>query len=431
MNFLSLPVGTVLTLLQLLALSVSAAPVEPSGALAIPLARHYVGTAPLVARDGEKKPDLAWLKSQENHLRGKIHNQLSNFEKNTGKVLAGFDKKEKRESNLAKRAVAEESLTAEQGGSYWQGAITIGTPAQSFLMDFDTGSSDLWVPGSSGGTGNKYTPSASSTSKDQGRTFSISYGDGSTTSGEVYTDTVTVAGLTAKSQAVGYATTASSTTGATFDGLVGMAYQSLSTERAPPLFSTLYSQGAVSSGLFAFKLTASGAELSLGGLDANAYTGAVTYTPVTQQGYWQVAMGSANVGGSAKVSNRQAIIDTGTTLIYASSTDGKAFYAGFPSNYPLSSFGYTGYDGYYAIPCTGSTAISLTFAGRSFSIPYASFVNQGYVGTKGSTRYCLASLIASDSMGLGSTWLVGDAFLSNVYSVYDLANNRVGFATLR
>jgi hypothetical protein len=42
-----------------------------------------------------------------------------------------------------------------------------------------------------------------------------------------------------------------------------------------------------------------------------------------------------------------------------------------------------------------------------------------------------ASLIASDSMGLGSTWLVGDAFLSNVYSVYDLANNRVGFAALR
>lgn len=51
--------------------------------------------------------------------------------------------------------------------------------------------------------------------------------------------------------------------------------------------------------------------MSLGTLDTNAYTGSVVYTPVTQQGYWQVAMGSANVGGSAKVSNRQAIIDTG------------------------------------------------------------------------------------------------------------------------
>jgi hypothetical protein len=148
MNFLSLPSGTAFALLQLLALSSFAAPVdvqESAAPAVISLKRHYVGTPPLVARDGEAKPDLSWLKSQENHLRGKIHSQLSNFEKNTGKTLIGFDDKETRKANLGKRATGEEVLTAEQGGSYWQGSISVGTPAQSFLMDFDT-VSPLKVP---------------------------------------------------------------------------------------------------------------------------------------------------------------------------------------------------------------------------------------------------------------------------------------------
>ena len=66
-------------------------------------------------------------------------------------------------------------------------------------MDFDTGSSDLFLPGSDCGSTcdghTLYNPSASSTSVDIGQTFELEYGDGSTVSGEQYTDTVTLAGF--------------------------------------------------------------------------------------------------------------------------------------------------------------------------------------------------------------------------------------------
>ena len=69
-------------------------------------------------------------------------------------------------------------------------------------MDFDTGGSDLFVLSTTCGetcAGHKlYNPSASSTSKDLGKTFSLTYGDGSTVQGKQYTDVVSIVGLTVR-----------------------------------------------------------------------------------------------------------------------------------------------------------------------------------------------------------------------------------------
>ena len=66
-------------------------------------------------------------------------------------------------------------------------------------VDFDTGSSDLFVPGaacdSSCAGHKKYIPASSSTSKNLGKTFNITFGDNSTVSGQQWTDTVTIVGL--------------------------------------------------------------------------------------------------------------------------------------------------------------------------------------------------------------------------------------------
>lgn len=88
-------------------------------------------------------------------------------------------------------------------------------------------------------------------------------------------------------------------------------------------------------------------------------------------------------------------------MIYSSAADASTFYKGIPNSKPLSSFGYDAnqYAGYYAVPCSGSTSLSLTFGNRAFPISYSSFTSQGYVGSSGGKQYCLGALIGNGSVG--------------------------------
>ena len=106
-------------------------------------------------------------------------------------------------------------LTDEEQDTEWLGTISIGTPPQSFLIDFDTGSSDLWVPSSKCNVStcqpkHQYDAASSNTSKLQSGTFSIQYGDGSTAQGNIYRDTVNISGVKATGQFFAAATNISS-----------------------------------------------------------------------------------------------------------------------------------------------------------------------------------------------------------------------------
>lgn len=130
------------------------------------------------------------------HVYSKYQRALRNLQNNTGSLPKDFELKPLREvpTNVQKRATGSVALTDEDDDEEWAGNISIGTPAQKFVIDFDTGSSDLWVPSSSCTSStckkkDRYTASSSSTSSKKSGTFSIEYGDGSTVSGPVYTDT--------------------------------------------------------------------------------------------------------------------------------------------------------------------------------------------------------------------------------------------------
>jgi hypothetical protein len=100
-----------------------------------------------------------------------------------------------------------------QNDSLYLSPVQIGSPPQTLNLDFDSGSSDLWVwsdklsstiQSAGSASGHTIFNSAKSTTfkSVSGSTWQISYGDGSSASGEVGTDLVQLGGVSASSHQV-------------------------------------------------------------------------------------------------------------------------------------------------------------------------------------------------------------------------------------
>jgi cathepsin D len=201
-------------------------------------------------------------------------------------------------------------------------------------------------------------------------------------------------------------------------GLMGMGFQSISEYNAPPVIQTLVETGMTTEPVFAFKLSDSGAELTIRGTNNALYTGGFTVVPVTQEGYWQVDMDAVSVGTTKALGTTSAIIDSGTTLIVAPTADAAKFYQSVPGS---ASVG----DGYYTYPCNSPPSVSLAFGGRKFAISPDTF-SLGQVSA-GSSQ-CVGGVVGED---VGADfWIVGDVFMRNVYTKFDMGKSKVAFAEL-
>ncbi|KAJ7337667.1 acid protease [Mycena albidolilacea] len=335
------------------------------------------------------------------------------------------------EARMQQRAVKRQSetLTDEEDDLEWAGTISVGTPAQKFLIDFDTGSSDLWIPSSSCTSStcsskSKYKATSSSTGVKKSGTFSIEYGDQSTVSGPIYTDTVTVAKIPVTKQYFSPVTTLSASfADDPIDGILGLAFPAISNLNQNPFFVNADAAGVVDANQFSFYLASSGSELYLGGTNDDLYTGDIEFNSVDSSGgFWQATGGKALVDSATTVSGIETIIDSGTTLIYGPPADVKKIFAKV-----TGSKVYDSKNGYYSYPCATPPTISFNWGGQNWAISAAN-LNLGQTAT--GSKDCVASIAAQD-LGLGSNvFLLGDAFMKNVYTVFDFDQEAVGFAEL-
>ena len=233
------------------------------------------------------------------------------------------------------------AATPESGDVEYLAPVDIG--GQTINMDFDSGSSDMWVfntqlsqAATQGHT--VYDPTKSKSFQlMRGATFSISYGDGSGAKGNVGTDTVSIGGATVPNQAVQLATAVSQSfvEDSANNGLVGLAFSQLNTVQ-PKAQKTFFDNvmPTLDQPVFTADLRKNAVgSYEFGRIDNSKFTGAMAWIPVnTTQGFWQFSTSSFAVSNSTaqKTATSQAIADTGTTLMLASEDLIQGYYSQVP-----------------------------------------------------------------------------------------------------
>lgn len=326
--------------------------------------------------------------------------------------------------------------------SEFYGPVTIGTPEQTFMVIYDTGSSNLWVPSKkcvvskACKTHNKYDSSSSATSEADGRKLLLPYGSG-VCAGVLTRETVHVGGVELGNTTFGEIIVEPGEiwVESPFDGILGMGYPQIAMPPSKdnpvlPPFDVMMQRSVLDTNVFAFFLSTcppeqeecDGSQLSLGGVDDSKYTGEFTYVKNTKYqsllGYWLVESTGFKVGEQSlactnKLIGCPMVVDTGTSIITVPPSEWKTI---------------SGVIGDVATDCSNVSSLPtlhFSFAGKDFSLEPEFYVLRG-ADVNGDDECQLG--IQGMSIGLPKIWILGDPFLRKYYTVFDRDADRVGFA---
>ncbi|KAF8812479.1 endopeptidase [Phlegmacium glaucopus] len=305
--------------------------------------------------------------------------------------------------------------------------ISLGNPPQSFKVILDTGSSNLWVPSTQCTSiacflHTKYDSSASSTFKANGTEFKIQYGSGSM-EGFVSNDVLSIGDIQINKQDFAEAVKEPGLAFAfgQFDGILGLAYNTISVNHITPPFYNMMNQGLVDSPVFSFRIGSSesdGGEAIFGGIDPYAYTGEIDYVPLRRKAYWEVALDKIHFGGEElELENTGAAIDTGTSLIAVPTDIAEMLNTQIGAK--------KSWNGQYQVDCAkvpDLPDLSFYFGGKAYPLKGTDYILE-IQGT------CISAFTGLDiNLPGGSLWIIGDVFLRKYYTVYDHGRDAVGFA---
>ena len=290
-------------------------------------------------------------------------------------------------------------------------------------MLLDTGAGNSWVMGSSCTSvpctqHSTFGPDDSQTYTPlDGESFSVDYGTGQV-SGTLANDTISFAGLKLE-MTLGIANqTSSDFSSYPMDGILGLSQ--LQASNQPNFIQTLVAAKLLQSNVFGISLSRSGdgpnnGEINFGAPDTTRYNGDLSYTSVDSNGEsdWAIPMGGIGWDGQdSGLTGRLAYLDTGTSFIFCPADDAKALHNLIPGS-SLQPDGAT-----YHVPCSTTDPIQVTFSGVTYNISSEDWVGPNTNGE------CTSNIYGQPVVQDG--WLLGDTFLKNVYTLFDVDRNRIG-----
>jgi len=308
------------------------------------------------------------------------------------------------------------------GDELFVGNITLGTPPQNFVVVWDTGSSNLWVPGVKCTSPvcrnkDKFNQSASSTFKANGQPITIQYGTGSM-SGVLGEDVFGVAGTSTQVTFGIAGQLASFFADVPMDGILGLAYQSLAADGVTPVFDDMVSQKEVSSSVFGIYLDDTpyddNSGITLGGYDSSKFTGSLAYFPLSSESYYVVDFTKVLLGGDDQkfclpVIGCKAIVDSGTSLLVGPSDAVQTLTNKLNVASDCSNLG--------DLP-----DLAFQFGSQTFNLPAQFYVIQN------STNGVQQCSLGIQSLSGFPYWILGDVWIRAYYTVFNKGSNQVGFA---
>ena len=206
-----------------------------------------------------------------------------------------------------------------------------------------------------------------------------------------------------------------------YDGILGLGFFGITNDNLPTIFDQMVDQNLVTSRSFSFYLNESpgslGSQLIFGGSDPQYYTGFLTYHDVVLRQWWTIRINGVSYDGTKypgdpKHGQYYGIADTGTSFLFGPTEIMN------PIIQKISG-------GKQVVDCAKVSElpdIQITVDQTTYPITSKTYVNK--LTEMGKTQCILA-------IGAGGgfpSFILGDVFLMQYYSHWDLDNNRIGFA---